>query len=121
MSNKFVALVYHACPLCGKKSDGEILMHKRFEDISKLDRQIVGYMPEPCDECKKHMAMGFLIIEVSESLTTDRKNPYRTGRIFVIRREVAERVFEDTSKGAAFVTDEATKKLGFYDQQESPH
>lgn len=107
-----VALVYSACPLCGKKMDERILLHKQLRDISKYDRQVIDIAPEPCEECKQHMKLGFLLIGVDESKTTDETNPYRTGQIWVLKHEAAEKIFDNTSKGAAFITTEAAERIG---------
>jgi len=107
-----VALVHSVCQLCGKKMDERILIHKQLRDISKYNRQAIDVAPEPCVECKQYMSMGYLLIGVDESKTTDDKNPYRTGQIWVIKHEAAERIFDDISKGAAFISMEAAERIG---------
>ena len=49
---------------------------------------------EPCDKCKGVLEQGIMLIGVDEELTTDRKNPYRTGKICVITEESASRLFQ---------------------------
>jgi hypothetical protein len=92
--------------------DERILIHKRLRDLSKYDKQAVDISYKPCDECKKLMTMGYLLIGVDETKTTDNKNPYRTGQIWVIKHEAAARIFDDISKGAAFISMEAAERIG---------
>lgn len=116
-----VALVYHQCPLCLAKDDGQILIHQRFGDLSKYNRQIVGVSKEPCSQCKELMAQGLLVIEVDESKTTDDKNPYRTGHMFVLKKEAAARLFSEgleqpyPSKGVVFFSQELIAQLGMHE------
>ena len=80
------------CPICGK-DNGSILLPGQ---INKTDdeaphRAIVTNTP--CDECKHHMELGVILIEVDSDLTTDPKNPWRTGRMAVVKEERAREVF----------------------------
>ena len=67
---------------------------------------------QPCDECKKMMEMGVLLVSVKDG--TDHENPYRTGSICVIKPEAAQRMFGSSigSSRMAFVEDEAWDKIG---------
>ena len=73
---------------------------------------------EPCDDCKKHMDQGIILISVDESKTDDPKNPYRTGGWAVVREEMICRVFggqmaENVCKSrVAFLEDEAWDMIG---------
>jgi hypothetical protein len=69
---------------------------------------------EPCDECKKFMSMGVMLVSVRKADTlADHENPYRTGRIAVVTQEAAQRWFPSIKEGRfAFVEDEAWDKLG---------
>jgi len=112
-----VAMVYHACPVCGNKHDEQLLIHKHLRDLSKVDKQVVGYSKDPCKQCQEYMAMGLLIIEVDENKSTDTE-PYRTGKVYVLKREAAERMFTEVfdqpypAKSCCFMTSEVTAKLG---------
>lgn len=116
--NQPVAIVYHQCPLCLAKDEGEILIHKRLQDLSHLDRQIVGPSDEPCAKCQELMSLGLLVIEVDEHKTTDDKNPYRTGHQFVLKKAAAERIFAEVleapypPKGVVFFSQEVVDHLG---------
>lgn len=118
------AIVYHQCPLCLGKDDGEILIHKRLGDLSKFNGQVVGVTKEPCSKCQELMAQGLLIIEVDESKTTDDKNPWRTGYMFVLNKEAGERIFASEfnqpypSKGVVFFAQEVVAALGIREAME---
>ena len=72
------------------------------------------FAKEPCDECKELTQKGFVLIGVDEAKTTDRKNPCRTGQLWVISHEAAHRIFNglDTSKGIAFIPKEVAEIIG---------
>ena len=112
-----VAMIYHACPVCGNKHDEQILIHKRLRDLSKMDKQVVGYSKDPCKQCQEYMTMGLLIIEVDDATSTP-NNPYRTGKVYVIKREAGEQIFTEVfnqpypEKNCCFMTSEVTAKLG---------
>jgi hypothetical protein len=56
------------------------------------------------------MSKGFLLIECRNG--SDRENPFRTGRIWVIKTEAAEALGMDVSRGACFLEEDAAIKLG---------
>ena len=114
-----VALVKRACPLCAKIENAEIVMNKRLTKpqaakVEAMHGVVVGYMDKPCTECAGYMEKGFLFIGVDESKTTDRKNPYRTGNIWVIKTAAAEALLppDELTKGAAFIGIDGAKHLG---------
>lgn len=72
---------------------------------------------EPCDECKKHMEAGIILISVREDDAT--MNPYRTGGWVVLREDAVRRIVQPVELAQhicwvrfAFVTDEAWATLG---------
>jgi hypothetical protein len=120
-----VALVKEACPICGKEQDGPIIMNTRLtENLAKqvedLHGKVIGYSKEPCTECQDLMSKGFLLIECDESKTEDRKNPWRTGRQWVVTHEAANRMFKgvDLSKGIAFIPIEVSEAIGLKIQED---
>ena len=123
-----VALVKEACPLCAALQDGPIVMNTRLTKneaakVKELHGKTIGYMDKPCDKCQKMMSVGILLIECDEEKTEDEKNPYRTGRQFVITEEAAQRIFNDDriiKKRSGFITSEVTTMLGL-DQIEPTH
>lgn len=75
---------------------------------------------EPCNECKKHMKMGIILISVDEEKSgKDMQNPYRTGGWVVVTEDFIKRTFnppelvEDVLKRRmAFMPDEAWDMIG---------
>lgn len=120
-----VALVKEACPICGKLQDGPIIMNsllteERAKQVEELHQKCIGYMKEPCDECKSMMEMGFLVIGFVEKKTNLTERPinfYRSGNQWVLRRESAERMFgkEKCEKGVMFLPVEVAQEMGFPD------
>ena len=117
-----VALVKETCKLCGDEYDGPIIMNTvltegRAKKVEELHGKSVGLMKDPCDKCKDLMSQGFLLIGVIESKTTDPRDPYRNGQMWVVTHEYAKSMFkeEDLKKGAAFITTEVVERLGFPD------
>lgn len=117
-----VVLAKEACPLCGKPQDGPILIGRTTvttenNKIEKLQGQVIGIMKEPCNECKELMKKGFLLIGVVEKKTEDRKNPYRSGNIWVMKMGKAKKIFnEEIMKGgAAFIDVNIAEMIGLPD------
>lgn len=87
--NQFTALVYHLCPICAKKDDGEVLIHTRLGDLSKVDGQNIGF-GNPCAECQAGIDAGAIMIIVVDASKSDDmafENLYRTGEVFGVRQE----------------------------------
>ena len=101
------------CFFCLQPKD--IILNKRLKD--SLPR-LACYDKEPCDKCKELMEMGIMLISVKEGSNKD--NPYRTGKICVIKEEAAKKIFPQLGESrAAFVTDDAWKELGLPDGSEN--
>lgn len=74
----------------------------------------------PCDECKKLMELGIILISVDEKKSEgNMQNPWRTGGWVVIKEEAVRRIFEDApildqilDKRMAFISDEAWDTIG---------
>jgi hypothetical protein len=86
------------CPICGKEFGiamfGAGLKDKKTGETVEAPR-VVALPDHICDECrdvieKKH---GVFFIEVKDGETGP--NPYRTGRLVAIKREVAEKKFKN--------------------------
>jgi len=114
-----VALVKEACRLCGTIYDGPIVMNTRLtvsmaEKVEAMHGKVIGFLPEPCDQCKDLMSKGFLIIGVIEEKTDDKDNPWRSGHQWVLRMDKAREIFtkDVCDKGAAFIDISLAKALG---------
>lgn len=87
-----VACVKELCPVCLKEIDGPVILNrilteKAKEEVEKLHGKVVGYSEHPCDDCKKYLEMGIIVIGYDKSKTKDMNNPYRSGHIIVIKEE----------------------------------
>ena len=112
-----VALVHELCKICGKELNEQIIMNQRLseknaKDIKSMHKQAIGYAQEPCDECKELMSKGFIFIGYDTKLTTDMHNPYRTGNIWVITFDGAEKIGVDNAIGYSLIDIEIAKNLG---------
>lgn len=115
-----VALVHELCKICGGKVNEQIIMNQRLSeknarDIKSMHKKAIGYAQEPCDECSELMTKGYIFIEYDERLTTDKGNPYRTGNMWVVTFEAAEKLIMDKAtyeNGYALIDIDIAKKIG---------
>ena len=68
------------CYFCGKPK--EIILDRRIRNVLP---KTACYNQEPCDECKKLMKLGVIVISVRDG--EKGPDPYRTGRWFVVKDE----------------------------------
>jgi hypothetical protein len=67
---------------------------------------------EPCDECRKLMEAGVMCVSVKDG--SDKKNPYRTGKMIVLKVEAAKRIFPNLGEARfVFVEDSVWEYTGF--------
>ena len=119
-----VALVHELCRICGKPTNEHIIMNQRLteknaKDIESLHKKAIGYSEEPCDECSNFLTKGYIFIEYDERLTTDTSNPYRTGNMWVVTFEAAQRMNMDKDtyeNGYAMIDVDIAKKIGLNKQ-----
>ena len=115
-----VALVHELCRICAKEMNEQIVMNqslteKNAAEIKSMHNKAIGYSEEPCDECKELMSKGFIFIGYDSKLTTDMNNPYRTGNIWVITFDGAERIGVDKDAmkiGYSLIDIEDAQNLG---------
>ena len=97
------------CFFCGGDKN-EIILPGRLPNDRQAPMKAV-WNKEPCDTCKEHMEQGIMLVSVKEGV--DHENPYRTGKVAVIKEEVAKRVFPTLGNSRfAYITDEAWEKIG---------
>jgi len=111
-NGNFVALT--KCFLCGESKD--IILDRRFRDISEIHGKAID--KEPCPECEKKLEQGIMIIECRDGESGE--NPYRTGRLWVITEEAADRLFTgfDFTKNRIFFMEESiAEQIGFHEQK----
>ena len=115
-----------ACYYCGEPK--EIMLVgarvKQFKEagLASEDEEMnqkITIDQEPCDDCKKHMEIGIILISVKDD-ETDMCNPYRTGKMVVMKEDAIKRILKDNPKllehilkeRRAFVPDSVWKLLG---------
>lgn len=111
MSKKIgTALITELCPVCAKETDASILMNTRLtEGMAKKVEDMHGkvmWAKELCPSCKEMKAQGFILIGAVEAKTTDVTNPYRSGNVWCVKHEAAEKLFAPhppPPSGIAFV------------------
>lgn len=92
------------CFWCGESKNevamlGRLGNAKKGEDFEAPKYSVVDF--EPCDKCKEQWGLGFPVIEATKEpndLCKKEIQPgiYPTGRMFVLKNDVAERVFPDS-------------------------
>lgn len=106
-----VALVKELCPVCAKEMDGPIIMNTRLttsmaKKVEDMNGKAIGWSKEPCESCKEMKSKGFILIGAVEAKTNDVTNPYRSGNLWVVKQEVADRLFAPhpaPKSGVAFI------------------
>ena len=93
------ALVKRLCPVCLKEQDSEILMNtvlseKNADNIEAMHGKVIGFMDDACDECQEKLPKdkGSWLVVVDLSKTEDKFNPHRTGQLFGVRKEYAQKI-----------------------------
>lgn len=95
------------CFWCGEEKNEVALMGhigngRKHEDFEAPMHMVLDF--EPCEECKKRMAMGFTVMEATTSPNSVsrmemQKGVYPTGRFVVIKTEAAKRIFTGIADG----------------------
>lgn len=102
-SNIGTALVHELCVVCTKEMNESILINKRLtksmaDKVEAMHQQATGFADKPCPECLEAIGDGAYIIEVNEQLTEDMSNPYRTGKLWGLKKDFFERLFSEDEK-----------------------
>ena len=101
MSKKLLgtALVKRLCPVCLKEQDSEILMNnvlteKNADEIEAMHGKVIGFMEDACDECQEKLPKdkGSWLVVVDLEKTEDKSNPHRTGQLFGVTKEYAQKI-----------------------------
>lgn len=105
------------CFFCGEEKNEIVLPGKLKGDVEAPRKAVWNKIP--CDKCKEYMRQGIIFIGVDERLTTDRSNPYRTGKFAVIKEEAVkcaitnkELLADIIRQRVAFVTNDLWDLLG---------
>jgi hypothetical protein len=122
-----VALTKDLCPCCCKTSDGAIVMNtlltpRLAQQVRELHGQPIEY--KMCVDCQTIIDNGGVwLIEADPTKSTfndngtlDPGSAHRTGRIWAIKREAADRLFNMTPRPMMFIDPEAAAALGLTDE-----
>lgn len=100
------------CFLCGEPK--YLVLDRR---MKKTFPKSAVYDKEPCDKCEGFMQKGIILIGVRDGESGD--NPYRTGKLWVVKEEVVKRLYGNSKYGrnilksrVAFIEEAVYKKLG---------
>jgi hypothetical protein len=95
------------CYVCGKEKNEVALLGAAYKGEAPMHMILDK---EPCDECKGLMAQGVMLISVRDG--EHGENPYRTGKVVVVKEEAAQKMFTGFYGRMAFIEDSAWKKIG---------
>ena len=106
-----VALVKELCSICTKEMNGPIIINTKLTEsmakkVEDMHGKTIGWSKELCPECKDIKEKGFILIGAVEKKTTDVTNPYRSGNIWCVKQEVADKLFAPhpaPPSGVAFI------------------
>lgn len=120
-----VSLCKEMCFICGKEIDGPIVMNsllteKAAQEVKQLHGKCIGYSEEVCPECKKMAEQGLIVLEIDPDKSKP-NNPYRTGKLWVIKsdcnlaKDMEDFIIDEFGCKFVFIGQEAAQNLGFYD------
>ena len=109
MEKSYVTLEQHACPVCLKTIDtGNLLLDDELRDVFEK-YTVTGY--ELCEEHKKVVEDGYVILVEVRERPQKGQDPYRTGNAAYLKRHVAKDIFPDMD-----VQDVAFVEIGVLDK-----
>jgi len=121
-----VALTKSICPCCCSTTDDTIIMNtsltKKWADkVKSLHGQVTE--TQWCKDCQAVVdGGGVWLIEVDPDKSKSEsngmlkiENAHRTGRVWAIRREAAERIFNQPPEPMVFIDPQAAEKIGLPD------
>ena len=109
MEKSYVTLEQHACPVCLKTFDtGNLLLDDELRDVFEK-YTVTGY--ELCEEHKKLVEDGYVILVEVRERPQKGQDPYRTGNTAYLKRHVAKDIFPDMD-----VQDVAFVEIGVLDK-----
>ena len=124
MEKSYVTLEQHVCPVCLKTFDtGNLLLDDKLRDVFEK-YTVTGY--GLCEEHKKVVEDGYVIlVEVMEPPKKG-QDPYRTGNTAYLKRHVAKDIFPDIDVQDVFfveigVLDKLREMLVVQDDNDDEH
>ena len=94
------------CFVCGKEKNELVLLGASYKEEAPMKMCLNR---EPCEECKGLARKGVVLISVKDKETGD--NPFRTGKIIVIKDEAFERIFGTIKSRFCFIEDSVLNKI----------
>lgn len=109
MEKSYVTLEQHVCPVCLKTFDtGNMLLDDKLRDVFEK-YTVTGY--GLCEEHKKVVEDGYVILVEVREPPKKGQDPYRTGNTAYLKRHVAKDIFPDMD-----VQDIAFVEIGVLDK-----
>lgn len=109
MEKSYVTLEQHACPVCLKTFDtANLLLDDKLRDVFEK-YTVTGY--GLCEEHKKVVEDGYVILVEVRERPQKGQDPYRTGNTAYLKRHVAKDIFPDMD-----VQDVAFVEIGVLDK-----
>lgn len=109
MEKSYVTIEQHVCPVCLENVDtGNLLFDEQLRPVFDM-YTVTGY--ELCDEHRKIIEDGYVILVEVRDKPNDGEDPYRTGNTVYLKRHVAEEIFEGMG-----INDVAFVEIGVIDK-----
>ena len=124
MEKSYVTLEQHVCPVCLKTFDtGNLLLDDKLRDVFEK-YTVTGY--GLCEEHKKVVEDGYVILVEVRERPQKGQDPYRTGNTAYLKRHVAKDIFPDMDvQDVAFVEigvlDKLRERLVVQDDKDDEH
>ena len=124
MEKSYVTLEQHVCPVCLKTFDtGNLLLDDKLRDVFEK-YTVTGY--GLCEEHKKVVEDGYVILVEVRKRPQKGQDPYRTGNAAYLKRHVAKDIFPDMDvQDVAFVEigvlDKLRERLVVQDDKDDEH
>lgn len=124
MEKSYVTLEQHVCPVCLKTFDtGNLLLDDKLRDVFEK-YTVTGY--GLCEEHKKVVEDGYVILVEVRERPQKGQDPYRTGNTAYLKRHVAKDIFPDMDvQDVAFVEigvlDKLRERLVVQDDNDDEH
>lgn len=124
MEKSYVTLEQHVCPVCLKTFDtGNLLLDDKLRDVFEK-YTVTGY--GLCEEHKKVVEDGYVILVEVRERPKKGQDPYRTGNTAYLKRHVAKDIFPDMDvQDVAFVEigvlDKLRERLVVQDDKDDEH
>ena len=110
------------CFFCGQDKNEIVLLGRLPGDAEAPKHGVIDH--EPCDSCKEYMKQGIMVISVSDDATNDDDNPFRTGKLAVVKDKAIKELLDEEAyaevnkKRCMFVNDSMWKQFFTPEEEE---